>query len=108
MMLNIEDLRMLCTDDTIFLTQHLQQRMHKHGVRYDDLTSAMANGEIIEQYPNDYPYPSCLVLGFAENGDALHVVCGIGNGILWIITVYYPSADKWESDNKTRKGKSES
>ena len=21
------------------------------------------NGEIIEQYPDDYPYPSCLILG---------------------------------------------
>ena len=102
-MLHIDDLRMLCTDDKIFLTQHLQLRMHKRGILYDDMVSAIITGEIIEQYPADYPYPSCLIMGTTVNGSYLHVVCGIGNGILWIITTYYPTSSKWEDDNKTRK-----
>ena len=31
------------------------------------------------------------------------VVCGSGNKKLWVITAYFPSTDKWESDFKTRK-----
>ena len=56
-------------------------------------------GEIIEDYPDDYPFPSCLMLG----ANHLHVVCGVGAGILWIITAYHPTKDKWEDDLKTRK-----
>ena len=52
-MLHIDELRMLCTDNTIFLTQHLQLRMHKRGILYDDMVSAIMTGEIIEQYPTD-------------------------------------------------------
>ena len=33
-------------------------------------------GEIIEEYPNDYPYPSCLTLGNLNTKWPLHVVVG--------------------------------
>lgn len=33
-------------------------------------------GEIIEEYPNDYPYPSCLTLGNLNTKCPLHVVVG--------------------------------
>lgn len=96
--MNILDLQALCNDDTIVVTQHIAHRMTERGIRYSEVKSAIQNGEIIEDYPNDYPYPSCLILG---NG--LHVVVGLGDGRLWVITVYKPSIDKWEADLKTRK-----
>jgi hypothetical protein len=61
------------------------------------------NGEIIEQYPTDYPYPSCLILGLSVSNQHIHVVVGSNMETLWIITAYYPNPDKWENDNKTRK-----
>ena len=61
------------------------------------------NGEIIESYPDDYPYPSALILGYDSNSNPLHIVAGIGDESLKIVTTYYPSLDKWESDYKTRK-----
>ena len=100
-MLRIDELHKLCTDETIEMTQHLQLRMRERGIQYADMVKAITTGEIIEQYPADYPYPSCLILG--SNG--LHVVCGMGGGFLWIITTYYPDQSKWEADNKTRKGR---
>ena len=103
-MLNMDDLRKLCTDETIALTQHLLLRMRERGIKYDDMVHAIMSGEIIEQYPDDYPHPSCLVLGVAALDDRhLHIVCGVGNGRLWVITTYYPNPEKWESDYKTRK-----
>ena len=100
-MLNIDELRRLCTDETIAITQHLQLRMRERGIKYDDIIMAITTGEIIEQYPTDYPHPSCLILG----SNTLHVVCGVGSGFLWVITTYYPDPNKWEIDNKTRKGR---
>ena len=31
-------------------------------------------GEIIEDYPDDFPHPSCLVFGYAVNNKIIHVV----------------------------------
>ena len=60
-------------------------------------------GELIEEYPTDYPYPSCLVLGKSVHDKPLHAVIGIGGGYIWIITAYFPDELKWENDFKTRK-----
>jgi hypothetical protein len=70
----------------------------------DDVVSAILSGEIIEQYPEDYPYPSCLVLGFTVNRQHLHVVCGTGNNELWLITAYYPDEQEWTEGFGMRKG----
>jgi len=104
-MLNMDDLQKLCTDETITLTQHLLLRMRERGIKYDDMVHAITNGEIIEQYPDDYPYPSCLILGVTALDKHLHVVCGMGSERLWVITTYYPNLEKWELDYKTRKGR---
>ena len=102
-MLNIEDIRLLCKDDTIKATQHFTDRLLKRGIEYDNIIHAIINGEIIEHYPDDYPHPSGLILGLDAELKPLHVVAGLGNGAIYLITAYYPSVDKWETDYKTRK-----
>jgi hypothetical protein len=62
----------------------------------------LQNGEIIELYANDYPFPSCLVLGVTLKS-TLHIVCGSNGQELWLITAYCPNANEWEADFKTRK-----
>lgn len=102
-MIKIDELCKLCADDTIYLTQHLITRMREREIRYQDIKMVLLNGEIIEQYEDDTPFPSCLVMGLTVSGKFLHVVCGIGNGLLHIITAYYPSSEKFEDDYRTRK-----
>jgi hypothetical protein len=77
--------------------------MMERGILVDDVINALIHGEIIEQYPADYPYPSCLVLGLTLKETLLHIVCGIGDDVLWLITAYYPDPSKWSEDFKTRK-----
>jgi hypothetical protein len=97
-MLQIEDIRSLCTDDSITLTEHLLTRMRQRQIRLKDIKYTIENGEIIEQYPTDYPFPSCLI-----NGDNMHIVCSIGEGRLYIITAYRPSPEQWEAEGKKRR-----
>ena len=61
------------------------------------------SGEIIEEYPEDYPYPSCLVFGYTLQNRTLHVVVGIGETKLWLITAYQPDPEQWSEDFKKRK-----
>jgi hypothetical protein len=67
------------------------------------LVYSLLHGEIIEEYPNDYPHPSCLVLGLNPAGKAPHIVCGISEDTLWLITAYSPNPAEWSADFKTRK-----
>jgi len=75
----------------------------QRGICRDDVKYAVTGGEILEQYQEDHPYPSCLMNGQTLDGRPLHVVCGIGDGELWIITVYIPDAAKWSDGYKARR-----
>ncbi|MGN0476824.1 MAG: DUF4258 domain-containing protein [Ruminococcus sp.] len=101
--LKIDDLRKLCNDRTVQMTSHVHQRCRERGIKYEFIKHCIMNGEIIENYPNDYPFPSALVLGFLFNSKPLHVVVGLTDDSIWIITAYYPDLSKWENDYKTRR-----
>lgn len=82
---------------------HCVVRLFQRNISQEDIENALLNGEIIEEYENDYPYPSCLVYGINLNNKVLHVVCGANETEFWIITAYYPDNIKWKDDLKTRK-----
>lgn len=98
--MNIEELRGLCHRETLVVTAHCMERMSRRDIELSEAMRAIMLGEIIEDYPDDYPYPSGLILG---NG--LHVVAGVGEGRLWLITAYRPDPDQWQADLKTRRVK---
>ena len=102
--MNINEIRDLCNDKDIEVTSHFLTRCYQRNITYSDVKYAITNGEIIEQYENDYPYPSCLIFGVTKAQRVLHVVVGIGDNKLWLITAYEPASDKWNIDMKTRKG----
>jgi hypothetical protein len=77
--------------------------MLQRGIRQADVVAALMNGEVIEPYTDDYPHPSCLVLGSTVANHYIHVVCGFDNVSLWLITAYCPDTDKWLADLKTRR-----
>ena len=82
------------TPSTKKALQKLQENGYKIGI---------ATGEIIEDYPEDYPNPSCLIFGYNVNGRILHIVAGCDNINIYIITAYYPDTKKFENDLKTRR-----
>ena len=69
----------------------------------DKIKSAIQSGEIIEQYEDDKPFPSCLLSGKTEQNKYIHLVVSVDNRVLYIITAYYPDENEWEIDLKTRK-----
>ena len=67
-----------------------------------EVRSAIENGEIIEDYPDDLRGHSCLMLGEGENGRPIHVVCSPKDKFLAIITAYIPDPNQWSKDYKVR------
>jgi hypothetical protein len=103
-MIEVNDIKQLCNSNALRWTNHVLVRLLQRNIKTEDVEYALLNDEIIEQYPTDYPYPSCLALGMTPDNRNLHIVCGIGGGELWLITAYYPDADDWSEDYSVRKG----
>jgi hypothetical protein len=101
--MTIEDIALLCKKESLRWTNHILARIFCRGINVDDVVNALTSGEIIEQYPTDYPFPSCLVLGNTRAGKALHVVCGSNGMELWLITAYIPNPIEWTEDFKQRR-----
>ena len=105
-MIDIKELRTLAADrGNIEVSLHTIKRLKERKIKLTDIYNGIDNGIVVEQYPKDKYYPSCLILYFRMNGKPLHIVCGMGKNKVYIITVYEPDLVHWENDFTTRKEK---
>lgn len=104
-MIDIEVLRKANTPERIIITEHARQRLVERGITVDDVMTCIDKGEIIKQYEDDKPFPSCLILGMSLNNRYLHVDVSYDDVYIHLTTAYYPDIQQWEPDFKTRKGR---
>lgn len=102
--LTIDFIRELCATGKIKWTIHVLRKLQERGIYREDVYCAIGNGKIIEQYPEDYPYPSCLVFGKDLQNNPLHMVIGSYGTILYLVTAYTPDSEHFHDDYETRKG----
>jgi len=93
------------SDSNIKWAKHCFERMQESDISINDVESCLQTGEIIEDYPDDFPHPSCLIFGYTKKNKILHIVVGSNGDTIFFITAYYPNTDKFEMDLKTRKGR---
>jgi len=84
---------------------HALQRMFQRKITKEEVLYVMEKGEVIEDYPDDSPYPSQLFFG-KIGSRPLHVVAAkiFLEKETIIVTVYEPDVEKWDKDFKQRKG----
>lgn len=99
----IKDIQDLCEKSKIKWYKHALERMQERDISRADVKNCITNGEIIEEYPDDFPTPSCLIYGCTVDNKVIHAVVGLDKENIGIITVYYPNTNKFENDLKTRK-----
>lgn len=79
------------------ISLHADDERIAEGLTISQLEFALSDCRIIEEYPDDPRGESCLVLGFAPDERAVHVVCGRNKDChLLLITIYIPSMPKWK------------
>ena len=100
---NIKDIQETLSKDQLQWSGHILKRMQQRGIKVKDILNCLSTGEIIEYYEDDYPYPSCLILGHTEHNKSIHVVCSLDGDNIWMITAYYPSESEWLADLRTRR-----
>lgn len=92
----IEQIRRKIALGQFEFSQHaVDQSIIRH-ISAQEVRDAIAEAEIIEDYPNDKYGPSCLLLGFTQAGRPLHIMCSYPSRLLVkIITLYEPNPRLW-------------
>ena len=101
--MTIEAIRKIVSEKKIKWTTHCLEKMGERDISITDVKNGISVGEIIEDYPNDFPYPSCLIYGEAEDGRIIHIVAGTDGDTVYMITAYIPDTVIFENDLKTRR-----
>ena len=81
----------------INITQHARYEAINDLLDFEEILISTNTGEIIENYPYDKPYPSCLIYGKTSTGDPIHTVWAYDSEskIAILITVYRPDENVW-------------
>ncbi|MCK4581156.1 MAG: DUF4258 domain-containing protein [Dehalococcoidia bacterium] len=84
--------------------KHALVRLAERNICQSDALRVITEGEVIEEYAGDKPFPSCLMFKVVA-GCPLHVVVSFAASSqkAYIITVYEPCTDEFESDFRTRR-----
>ena len=82
---------------------HSVKRMFERKISAEEVRYVLETGEVIEEYPDDTPYPSRLILG-CYKGRIIHVVAAnnrLDEEII-VITVYEPDPSEWDLECRKR------
>ena len=89
----------------VFWSYHSNMRLGQHAITRQDVLQSVEHCEIIEDYADDTPLPSCPCLAKDSQGEPIHYVVAVdeaGQNIRFV-TVYRPDTNKWESDFRRRR-----
>lgn len=86
----LKKIRKCVTEEKIKWSMHCLKRMQERGISREDVLNCILNGDAIKDYPEDTPFPSCLICGYTLDKIVIHVVGGAGDQSAYIITAHYP------------------
>jgi len=105
---NIEEIRDKIANNQFELSKHAVDQSISRLIRLQEIREAIANSQIIEDYPNDKYAPSCLICGLTKTGKTIHIQISYpSRPLVKIITVYEPDPQKWNNDFTIRRNNNE-
>ena len=102
--LDLEKLRAVIREGNVEWRKHVLERMVERNISRTAVFNVLLTGERIRDYEDDKPFASALFLGY-DGSHPIHVVAALDEATqrAFVITVYEPSLDVFESDYKTRR-----
>jgi hypothetical protein len=86
----------------IMLSLHAAEEALAENITRPEIEAALLNAQVLEDYPDWWLGPSCLIYGRTRVGRDLHIVTSYSELPITIITVYEPRPPKWMTP--TRRG----
>jgi hypothetical protein len=77
------------------ITQHARKEAQEDNLLLDEIFDSTQNGEVIEDYPTDTPYPSCLINGQNQAGHPVHSVWAYAADSQIAVLRAYPKTSNW-------------
>ena len=96
----LKEIRDCFQSDKFLFSQHARDEMEAEEcgeIKGKEVHEAVLSGKLIESYPEDEPYPSCLLYGRTSDKRPRHIVCAYSreDNMVIVITVYQPDPEKW-------------
>jgi len=103
--MKLSDIFQAIRSSRVRVTAHARKEAEADRLSLEQIYTTVVRGEIIEDYPNDTPYPSCLILGHTLAGKPVHSVWAYNaeNQFAVLITVYRPDPERWIDFRKRRR-----
>lgn len=94
-------------EDRVFYSEHARREMRQEElgrIWEQEVDEAVINSEVIEEYPEDTPYPTALLLGRTSERRPIHLVCAYDEreDQVVIVTVYEPDPKRWDDTFRER------
>ena len=103
--MDIENIVDAIRTNQVRVSDHADEEAAADSLTFDEICFSVVHGEIIEDYPTDRPFPSCLVLGKTVSGAPVHSVWAYNAEVRWavLITVYRPDPERWTNWRERKK-----
>ena len=79
----------------IKISLHAAEEALAEHITRPEIEAAMLNAQLLEDYPDWWLGPSCLIYGQTEAKRDLHIVVSYSGLPVTVITVYEPRPPKW-------------
>ena len=95
--MNIKNIINAIRGNSVRITDHADEEAFNDSLTYEEIYLSVIQGNIIEDYPNDKPYPSGLIMGMNFSNEPIHSVWAYNLENQWavLITVYRPDPERW-------------
>jgi hypothetical protein len=92
----LEEIRQKIDANEFEFSRHAVDQTITRGISVWEVREVFANGELIEDYPEDKFGPSCLIYGTTAAGRPLHIQCSYPTRpLIKLITIYEPDPARW-------------
>jgi hypothetical protein len=100
----LDVLRQAVHRQQVKISLHAAKEALAEHITRPEIEAAMLNAQLLEDYPDWWLGPSCLIYGCTDDERDIHIVVSYSELPVTIITVYEPRPPKWISPTE-RKGK---
>lgn len=95
--MDIRDIIRAVDAQNYHITHHAAEEAQDDDLDFEGIFYSLRHGQMIEDYPEDRPYPSCLIYGINADGEPIHSVWAYAeaNQQAILVTVYRPDPMRW-------------